>query len=299
MPTARTITPAEGWGSVLAYMDRGTILVLGGPGTGKTTLARWLLGQLDRGLDRVALIDCDPDNAHIGVPGCLGLALTGPWQAPAAQWFVGAPEPVSRTLQTVTGVVRLAERARQRGAQAVLLDTSGRVDGAEARRLKVQLAQATGADQMVALERQHELSPLLALLAAEGRETRRIGVSGMAREKTPEEQRGHRESRFAAHFQAAKTRLFSPRRIFRPDWTVAKKDDLSEGLVVGLLDGEGFCLGLGKVDAIHADRVEVLTPVADVPVVRIQIGGVRLGEDYREIDAGARVDAGTSDASPR
>lgn len=291
MATARGITPGEDWGSVLAYMDRGTILVLGDRGTGKTTLARWLLGQLDRGLERVALVDCDPDRSHIGVPGCIGLAMTGPWQAPAAQWFVGslgsggnrspetngtAPATDLSTLHTVTGVVRLARRARQRGAQAVLLDTTGLIDGPRARSLKVQLAQATGADQVVALERQHELSPLLALLAADGREIRRIGVSKVARRASDEDRLEHRRDRFAAHFRTARSRFLSPRRLFRDDWTPARNSDLVPGRVLGHLDGQGYCLGLGLVRQVHADRVEVLTPVADVPVVRSRLADFRL-----------------------
>jgi len=294
MSTARTITPGEGWGSVLAYMDRGTILVLGDSGTGKTTLARWLLGQLDRGLDRVALVDCDPDQSHVGVPGCLGLALTGPWEAPAAQWFVGAKEPGARMLQTVTGVVRLAERARRRGAQAVLIDTTGLVEGPEGRTLKVQIAQATGADQVVALERQHELSPLLALLTADGREIRRTRVSKMAREATDEERRTHRRNRFAAHFQDARARFLSPRRIFRPDWVAAKAKDLEVGQVLGHLDGHGFCLGLGIVRQVHADRVEVLTAVSDVPIVRSQTGDFRL--DPKELGLELELDAALQDS---
>lgn len=293
MSTARSITPGEDWGSVLAYMDRGTILILGDSGTGKTTLARWLLGQLDRGLDRVALVDCDPDQSHVGVPGCLGLALTGPWEAPAAQWFVGAKEPGVRLLQTITGVVRLAERARRRGAQAVLIDTTGLVEGAAARTLKVQIAQATGADQVVALERQHELSPLLALLAADGREIRRTGVSKVARETTEAERRNHRRDRFAAHFQDARSRFLSPRRIFRPDWSAARSKDLEVGQVLGHLDGHGFCIGLGIVREVHSDRVEVLTAVSDVPIVRSQVGDFHL--DPEELGVEVVLDAALQD----
>ena len=293
MSTARSITPGEDWGSVLAYMDRGTILILGDSGTGKTTLARWLLGQLDRGLDRVALVDCDPDQSHVGVPGCLGLALTGPWEAPAAQWFVGAKEPGVRLLQTITGVVRLAERARRRGAQAVLIGTTGLVEGAAARTLKVQIAQATGADQVVALERQHELSPLLALLAADGREIRRTGVSKVARETTEAERRNHRRDRFAAHFQDARSRFLSPRRIFRPDWSAARSKDLEVGQVLGHLDGHGFCIGLGIVREVHSDRVEVLTAVSDVPIVRSQVGDFHL--DPEELGVEVVLDAALQD----
>lgn len=283
MTTARTVTPGKGWETVLAFLDRGTILVVGPAGSGKSTLARWLLGQLDRGLERVALVDCDPGQTGVGVPGCLGLAMTGPWQAPAALWFVGSTSPPGRLLPMVVGAARLAERARQRGAQAVLLDTSGLVDGAAGHLLQVHLAQATGVDQVVSLQRDHELEPLLGLLAGDGRRVDRLTASPAARVRSAAERRRHRRDRFAAHLLGAKVRLVSPRRIFAADWSVAQHADLPQGRVLGLLDGEGYCLGLGLVEAVHADRVEVFTPVADVPVVRLQTADFRLDPEGREL----------------
>ncbi|HMB54674.1 MAG TPA: Clp1/GlmU family protein [Thermoanaerobaculia bacterium] len=298
---APSVTPSRGWERVVSHLDRGTILVLGAPGSGKTTLARWMLGQLDRGLDRVAVVDCDPGASAIGVPGCLGMALTGPWQAPAAMWFVGDVTPPGRLLPAVIGAARLAERARQRGAQAVIVDASGVVEGATARALHYHLALASGVDQVVALERQGELEPLLSLLSGAGRRIDRLSVSSAARPRREEELQSRREARFAAHLVGAKTRLFSPRRLLGRDWTAGTdgggagtEATLAEGTVVGLLDGEGFCLGLGLVEEVHPDRVAVLTRVGDVPVVRLQVGDFRLDPEGREIGRAVGVAAGTS-----
>ena len=232
----------------------------------------------------MALVDCDPGQSTVGVPGCLGLALTGPWEAPAAMWFVVSRSAAGRLLPAVVGAARLAERARQQGAQAVLVDSSGLVGGTAGRLLQVHLAHAADVDQIVALERRQELAPLLSLLAGDGRHVDRMAVSKVARQRSAAERRRHREDRFAAHFQDATTRLVSPRRIFTSDWQVAHPADLPEGRVVGLLDGEGFCLGLGIVEAVHADRVEVRTPVKDVPVVRLQVGDFRLDPEGRELE---------------
>jgi len=289
------ITPALGWHRLLAHLDRGTILVLGGQGSGKTSLARWLVGQLGRGLDRVALVDCDPGQSTIGVPGCLGLAITGPWEAPAALWFVGSTSPPGHLLPSVVGAARLAARARAAGAQAVILDTSGLVAGGAARALHYHLALAAEVDQVVAIGGNgghggggaggEAVEALVGLLQAEGRQIERVPGSAAARDRGDAARRDHREARFAAHFQGARTRWVSPRRVFGADWGSEAAGGLAEGTVAGFLDGEGFCLGLGIVEEIHADRVAVYTSVIDVPVVRLQAGSFRLDRDGRELPA--------------
>src|SRR5204863_8901262 len=67
-PSSTSFVPSEAWRVPLARVGRGTLLVVGAPGRGKSGLASWLLGQLQRALGRVALISADPGQASIGVP---------------------------------------------------------------------------------------------------------------------------------------------------------------------------------------------------------------------------------------
>lgn len=292
------ITPALGWQRLLAHLDRGTILVVGGPSSGKTSLARWLVGQLGRGLDRVALVDCDPGQPTIGVPGCLGMAITGPWEAPAAMWFVGATSPPGHLLPAVVGAARLVSRARSAGAQAVILDTSGLVSGGAARALHYHLALAAEVDQVVAIggtgtERGGGgVDEIVGLLQGEGRAVERVSSSAAARDRGPGARRDYREARFAAHLQGGRVRWVSPRRVFGADWGGAACDGLAAGTVVGFLDGEGFCLGLGIVEEVHEDRVAVYTAVTDVPLVRLQAGSFRLDREGRELQPAGRDESG-------
>jgi polynucleotide 5'-hydroxyl-kinase GRC3/NOL9 len=291
---ARSISPGRGWERVLAGVERGNLLVVGPAGSGKSTLARWLVGQLARSLDRVALVDCDPGQTSVGVPGCVGLALTGPWEAPAASWFVGATTPTRHLLPLVVGAARLARHARERGAQAVVLDAPGRVDSTVARVLHHHLAPATGIDQVIAIEPPAGdggagdgggLAALLAVLAAPERRIERLAPAAGARDRSRDERRRHREGRVAAHLAGAATRLFSPRRVLGPDWSFGGGARLAPGTVLGLLDGDGICLGLGVLEEVHADRLAVRTPVAEVPVVRLVAGDFRLDPDGRELPA--------------
>ena len=297
-PSSRSISPGRDWPRLLAGVERGTLLVAGAGGRGKSTLARWLVGQLARTLDRVALVDCDPGQTNVGVPGCVGLALTGPWEAPAAAWFVGATTPARHLLPLVVGAARLADLARARGAQAVVLDAPGMVDGALARVLHHHLAAAAGVDQVIAIAARDELDDLLALLDAPERRVERVGPAAGARDRSADERRRHREGRFAAHLASARTRLFSPRRVVGADWRFGGIADLAPGTALGLLDGDGFCLGLGVVEEVHADRLAVLTPVADVPVVRLAVGDFRLDPEGRELPPAAARDAATPAPAP-
>lgn len=304
-----SILPAAGWPELLSELGRGTVLVVGAPGTGKTSLARYLVGQLDRVVRRVGLVDCDPGRPAIGVPGCLGLALTSPWEAPAALWFVGDTSPADHPLPAVVGAARLAERARAAGAEAVVLDTPGRVGDAAGRALIYHLAHATGAELVVAVERGDELAPLLAPLAAEGRRIHRLAPSPAARPRSEDETEARRGDRLRAHLHDTSTRLFGAGRLVldwaarlpageapaaaepgsgtrnggsrqRPETEPAGlPETLAPGTVVGLLDRAGFCLGLGRVEEIHADRVAVATRVASRDVASLRVGGFRLDED--------------------
>jgi polynucleotide 5'-hydroxyl-kinase GRC3/NOL9 len=286
--SAHSVSPGRGWERLLAGVERGNLLVVGAAGSGKSTLARWLVGQLARSLDRVALVDCDPGQTSVGVPGCVGLALTGPWEAPAASWFVGATSPARHLLPLVVGAARLARHARERGAQAVVLDAPGMVDGALARVLHHHLATATEVDQVIAIEPppgggDGGLGDLLAVLAAAQRRIERLAPAAGARDRSRDERRQHREARFAAHLASAATRLFSPRRVLGPDWSFGGAGRLAPGTVLGLLDGDGFCLGLGVLEEVHEDRLAVRTPVTEVPVVRLVAGDFRLDAEGREL----------------
>lgn len=286
--SARSVSPGRGWERVLAGVERGNLLVVGPTGSGKSTLARWLVGQLDRSLERVALVDCDPGQTSVGVPGCVGLALTGPWEAPAASWFVGATSPARHLLPLVVGAARLARHARERGAQAVVVDAPGMVDGALARVLHHHLAMATGVDQVIAIEPPtgaggEGFDELLAVLASAERRIERLAPAAGASDRSRDERRQHREARFAAHLAGAGTRLFSPRRVLGPDWSFGGAERLAAGTVLGLLDGDGFCLGLGVLEEVHEDRLAVRTPVIEVPVVRLAAGDFRLDAEGREL----------------
>ncbi len=273
---------------VLARLERGTVLVLGGPGTGKTSLAGYLTAQLGRGLARVAQIDADPAQGAIGLGACLGLALTAPWRAPAALWFTGRTSALDRSLATVVGATRLAARARSEGAELVVIDPPGTVATAAGRDLLYHLAEAAGVDQVVALERGDELEALLDALGGRAEVYRLAPLAG-ARPVPDEERRASLEARLRAHLAGGERRRFGRARIVTAGW--AQPQEVVPGTVVGMLDRAGFCLGLGVIEELGRASVEVLAPRLE----RARIAHLQLGDLRCERPEGRSNDAPAAD----
>src|SRR4051812_5452263 len=178
-------------------------MLLGAPDTGKTTLAlRMVNAALERGL-RVGLIDADVGQSEIGPPGTIGLALpdrpaTSPsdWRA-AAIAFVGATNPVGRLLDVVVGARRLADEAHRRGAETIVVDTSGLIRGGVALKLKLAKLEVLQPTVVLALRRERELDPLLRLVPAACRATViTMAPTAGARAKPQAVRRARRAARF-------------------------------------------------------------------------------------------------------
>lgn len=244
-------TVSTDWEKLLAHMERGTILVTGGPGHGE--LARYLLSQLDRALPCVALVDAGLDRPAVGVPTCLGLALTRPWRAPAALWFVGDLDPRRRPLPAVVGASHLVAEARRQGARAVIVDggpamrngseaSAGKdLAGNDGRELQLHLALAAGVDQVVALQgnghRNGALAGLARALDTAGRSVHRVASAPELHPPSAEEAEAYRQRRFAAHFRDARTHRFGFDKVLRRD------------VVLGAGTNGGGSNGAGSTDA--------------------------------------------------
>jgi polynucleotide 5'-hydroxyl-kinase GRC3/NOL9 len=262
----------------LASLD-GLVLVVGAPDTGKSAFARYLYRRLYERHERVAFVDGDIGQATLGPPTTMTLVLGNPGDSsfppggPCYRVFIGAVSPRGHMLPTVVGAHRLVQKARQEGATAIVLDTTGLVDpaqgGGELKRAKVDLLQPT---VVVGIQRGNELEHLL-LPLRRSRRTRVIDlpVAWAARRREVPERQEHRAAAFGRYFESAHTLEIAWQRLAvfpHPAFTLHR--------LAALEDEDGFTLALGLIVANDPARgvIGLRTPLASLE----RVDAIRLGD---------------------
>jgi polynucleotide 5'-hydroxyl-kinase GRC3/NOL9 len=191
------------------FLEEGGIsLVLGGPGTGKSTLCHYLVYRAYVAGEPVALVDLDLGQSHLGPPGSLGLGLFPPrfpgdyGLFPEGLYFIGQTSPVGAIPEVAVGCRMLVDEARGRGVERMVVNTSGLIQGPAACRLKQAEMELLKPNLVLALDRDRELMPLLRSLGV-GSNCLDLAVSSRAVIRSPDERRLYREMRFHRYFDKA------------------------------------------------------------------------------------------------
>ena len=261
--------------------NAGTVVLLGSMGTGKTKFALELLQRARAAGIPAALVDSDIDQSTVGPPTTVGLKITTDleslsqeelWDADGLS-FVGALNPRGHLLPLVSGVGRQVRRAREAGCRLIVVDTSGFVSGIYGQWLNYYVMDSSQPDMVVGFERGGELEPLLGVAQRfTPAEVLEIDVSNRIQITSVEERMETREKHFAAYFGAHASRWRVKPTVFMP--TVPPDYDLAEldGLVVGMEDGAGSCVGIGILEYDSAENIlRMISPVTE------GVRGLRLG----------------------
>lgn len=251
-----------------------TVLVIGRTDRGKTTTVRALVEAWTRAGERVGWVDADVGQGAWGPPAVQTLVVCESGEEPRveARWFVGSTSPRGHMLPTVVGVAKLAARARERGCRRVVVDTTGLVAPSEGGvALKTWKAEALAPCAVVALERDRELEPIAGPMERDPRfrVVRQRSPEGV-RERSFEERAASRAARFRRHFEGAGEIRVSP------DLPVYGMGRPLPGRLVGVLDREGWCLGLGVVSRVGPDGWWVRAPVPPDRVGALRWGSLRI-----------------------
>jgi len=275
---------------VEAASTKRTAVLIGGLDTGKSTLSRELLrAAVDAGRPS-AYIDADLGQKTIGPPATVSLKairapadLEGPVLAEADElWFVGSTSPEGHLLQVVTGVANLFGRAKDAGADFVVVDSSGLVSGIYGQILKYHKVEMLRPDLVVGLQRGEELLPLLGVIQRFfDTEVVPLGVHPGVVPTTVEQRAENRERSMAHYFSRELHRFRVKPTVFMPALPPLFDLKQLDRLLVGLSDGAGGYLGIGYLELVPGEEaLRLISPVAEGPKA-LRLGAVRLDEAYR------------------
>lgn len=273
-----------------AVRERRTVLVIGGLDTGKTTLCRALLRAGVEAGRVCAFLDADVGQKTVGPPATVTLKVVRGREDLEEErlgredllWFVGSTSPEGHLLQVVCAVARLLEAARERGADLVVVDTSGLVSGVYGQILKYHKVELLRPDLVVGLQRGEELLPLLGVIQRFfDTEVVPLGVHPRVVPTSVEQRAENRERAMSRYFSGGLHRFRVKPTVFMP--ALPPLFDLAQldRLLVGLSDGAGGYLGLGYLENLPEEgSLRLITPVAAGPKA-LRLGSVRLEEGHR------------------
>jgi polynucleotide 5'-hydroxyl-kinase GRC3/NOL9 len=186
----------------------GVCLILGAADTGKTALAAALVKQLS-GDRPVGIVDADIGQSHIGPPTTVGWAIASNpppedlWQLPAAGIsFVGDVTPVGHLLQLTAAIIQSVRQA-SKTAELIIIDTPGFISGPAASALWWTVQRVLNPGLILAVQRESELSDILAGLHHFDSHLELIKCPSQIRNKSPEERRNYRQEQFNKYFRSS------------------------------------------------------------------------------------------------
>ncbi|MDQ3981359.1 MAG: hypothetical protein M3271_01615 [Actinomycetota bacterium] len=263
----------------------GVVFLLGGIDTGKTTFGVELARRATEAGIAAAIVDTDIVQSTVGPPTTVGLKLCGTPEDFSREslrvadglGFVGSTVPKGHLLPLVANAAKLVTRARAAGAKLIVVDTTSLVSGIYGQSLKFFKMDLVGPDYTVAFERGGELEPLVGIAQrfVPG-EVVEIEVSPDARIRPVDERITFREEQFAAYFAVGTSRWRVKPTVFMP--TLPPDFDLAllDGLVVGMEDGRGSCVGIGVLEHDpNEDLLRMVSPVTE-GVRGLRLGSVRI-----------------------
>lgn len=270
----------------------GVVFMLGDIDTGKTTFAIELARRaLEAGIP-TGIVDADIVLSTVGPPTTVGLKVcSGPdslsreaLRAADSLGFVGSLAPKGYLLPLVTCTAKLVDRARTAGCRLIIVDTTSLVSGIYGQTLKYFKMDLVRPDFLVAFERGGELEPVVGIAQRfTAAEVIELDVPRETITRSVEERIKFREEQFGAYFASGSSRWRVKPTVFMP--TLPPDFDLAllDGLVVGMEDGKGACVGIGVLEYDAAeDILRMVSPVSE------GVRGLRLGSVRIDIDGRAR-----------
>jgi polynucleotide 5'-hydroxyl-kinase GRC3/NOL9 len=197
---------------IISYGKPVTVMVMGGVDSGKTSFCTYLANKALTRRRKIAIIDGDLGQSDIGPPSTIGFSLvTTPikdlfeMEAENA-YFVGLTSPSRAVNRVIEGLNTLKGRVLETGINFLIVNTDGWIEGEDAARYKVRLAERVAPDIVVGIQRGDELTPILTAL--KGTSTLTIDSPPVIRKRNREKRKVLRELGYKKYLKEAKVQSF-------------------------------------------------------------------------------------------
>lgn len=273
---------------VARIVERGGMTVaLGGMDSGKTTFCRMCAAVALRVGKSVAYLDTDVGQSTVGPPTTIGLRfLSSPDDLEPealaradALYFVGDTSPQGHLLPQVVGAAKLALLARESGADLILVDTTGLIGGTLGQILKFHKLEALRPDVVVGFQRGEELEPILGI----ARRSLPVDVEALhipegIQPTSFDDRIANRQARLKAIFEPPVHRWKVKPAVFVPQIPPDIDFAMLDGIIVGMEDGKGTCLGLGILE-FREGSLRMISTVAE-GAKALRLGSTRVTSEF-------------------
>jgi len=274
---------------LLADRGTGVVYVLGPTDTGKSTLCRFLVGNL-AGPEPAAYLDADTGQSTIGPPATIGLVFCAGKPVRLTRTFlrfVGSTSPQGHMLQHLVSTARLLDIAREQGVCPVIIDSPGWVGGPVAEEFQVRMIDLLRPDILVAIQKERELEGILANFRSRtGMTIRSIAPSPQVQVRSRAWRARYRQERFRTYFSGnilAEIPLSGTGFHGRiPD---SFRDEDWKNLLIALCDPDMMVISLAIVEKLDlmGGVLHIRSPPVDLSrVASVQVGSILLeaGVDF-------------------
>jgi len=190
--------------------DRGAVLVLGATDTGKSICTLLFANFWAKHGRKVGIVDVDMGQSDLGPPTTMGMVLINkPTKglkefSTDSLYFIGSTSPLNYFLLTICGTKKLINEGKKKGAEIIIVDTTGLVKGNPGRTLKENMIDIISPSHIIALQREDELEHILKNInLTDEIVIHRLSPCTEVKRKTYFQRREAREEKFRKYFKKA------------------------------------------------------------------------------------------------
>jgi len=188
--------------------DRGAVMVLGATDTGKSICTLLFANFWVKHGRKVGIVDVDMGQSDLGPPTTIGMALINKPVKSLKKvsadtlYFVGSTSPLNYFLSTICGTKKLIDEGKKKGAEIVIVDTTGLVKGTPGRTLKENMIDIVSPSHIIALQKEDELEHILKNINLTDRIiVHRLSPCTEIKRKTYLQRREEREEKFREYVE--------------------------------------------------------------------------------------------------